>query len=103
MHNRFEYRQRPEKSTYAQRSNFTKDEFKLAVKKAKFYIKSGDIFQVVLSQKFERKTLTSSTNIYRSLRRINPSPYLFHLKFLFFQVQLMIHDILKYLYLLTCH
>ena len=86
MHNRFEYRQKPEKNTYAQKSNFTKDKFKKAVQKAKSYIKSGDIFQVVLSQKFERKTLASSTNIYRSLRRINPSPYLFHLKFQEFDI-----------------
>ena len=73
-------------SNYAQKSNFTKDEFKKAVQKAKSYIKSGDIFQVVLSQKFERKTLASSTNIYRALRRINPSPYLFHLKFQEFDI-----------------
>ena len=86
MHNRFEYRQKPEKNTYAQKSNFTKNKFKKAVQKAKSYIKSGDIFQVVLSQKFERKTLASSTNIYRSLRRINPSPYLFHLKFQEFDI-----------------
>ena len=81
MHNRFEYRQNPEQNSFSQKSNFTKSEFKKAVKKAKSYIRSGDIFQVVLSQKFERKTNSSSTNLYRSLRRINPSPYLFHLKF----------------------
>ena len=81
MHNRFEYRQNPERNSYSQKSNFTKSEFKKAVQKAKSYIRSGDIFQVVLSQKFERKTNTNSTNLYRSLRRINPSPYLFHLKF----------------------
>ena len=81
MHNRFEYRQNPEKRSFSQKSNFTKTEFKKAVHKAKSYIKSGDIFQVVLSQKFERETNASSTNLYRALRRINPSPYLFHLKF----------------------
>ena len=86
MHNRFEYRQKPENNTYSDKSNFTNAEFKKAVQKAKSYIKSGDIFQVVLSQKFERKTHASSTNLYRSLRRINPSPYLFHLKFQEFDI-----------------
>ena len=86
MHNRFEYRQKPEEKSYAQKSNFTKNEFKKAVEKAKSYIESGDIFQVVLSQKFERKTHSSSTSLYRSIRRINPSPYLFHLKFKEFDI-----------------
>jgi anthranilate synthase component 1 len=48
--------------------------------KAKEYIAAGDIFQVVLSQRFERKTTAAPFEIYRSLRAINPSPYLFYLK-----------------------
>ncbi len=49
------------------------------VAKAKEYIKAGDIFQVVLSQRFSAPFLLSSLALYRSLRRTNPSPFLFHL------------------------
>ena len=62
-------------------ANFTKDEFKEIVNKAKQHIVDGDIFQVVLSQRFQTKTSTSPFNIYRALRIINPSPYMFYLKF----------------------
>ena len=51
------------------------------VAKAKEYIFAGDIFQVVLSQRFSVPFTLSSTALYRSLRRLNPSPFLFHLGF----------------------
>jgi len=62
-------------------SNFTKKEFCDAVEGAKEYIRSGDIIQVVLSQRFKRRTDADAFSIYRSLRSINPSPYMFYLKF----------------------
>jgi anthranilate synthase component 1 len=63
------------------RSNFTKNEFEQAVEKSKEYIRAGDIFQVVLSQRFEVETHSEPFNIYRALRSINPSPYMYYLKF----------------------
>ncbi|MCP4140519.1 MAG: anthranilate synthase component I [Chloroflexi bacterium] len=62
-------------------SNFTFDEYCQAVEKAKERIVAGDIFQVVLSQKLSRQTSASPFEIYRSLRRINPSPYMFFFDF----------------------
>ncbi len=58
------------------RSSFTREGFCDAVRKAKEYIVAGDIFQVVLSQRFEREVYASPVNIYRALRCINPSPYM---------------------------
>ena len=63
------------------RSNIKKEEYISIVKKAKSYIKEGDIFQVVLSQKFKSKFELHPFSLYRSLRRINPSPFLFFLNF----------------------
>ena len=67
------------------RSEFTGDmkpeAFHDMVKRAKEYILAGDIFQVVLSQRFHTRTKVSPFSIYRALRYINPSPYLFFLKF----------------------
>ncbi|NIA13913.1 MAG: anthranilate synthase component I, partial [Nitrospiraceae bacterium] len=57
-------------------SNFTRREFCEAVEKAKEYIRAGDVFQVVLSQRFEREVHASPLNLYRALRCINPSPYM---------------------------
>ncbi|MCD6575521.1 anthranilate synthase component I [Candidatus Aerophobetes bacterium] len=62
-------------------SNFTQDDFVKAVVKAKEYIKDGDIFQVVLSQRFKRRIYSSAFDIYRVLRSLNPSPYMYLLKF----------------------
>ncbi|MDA8175233.1 MAG: chorismate-binding protein, partial [Nitrospiraceae bacterium] len=56
-----------------------KGEFMDAVDKAKEYIKAGDILQVVLSQRFEKKTQADPFDIYRALRVINPSPYMYYL------------------------
>lgn len=63
------------------RSSFTKDDFCDAVRKAKEYICAGDIFQVVLSQRFEREITASPVNLYRALRCINPSPYMLLLQY----------------------
>jgi anthranilate synthase component I len=63
------------------RSNTTPGEFKRMVMRAKDYIASGDIFQVVLSQRFEAPFELPPFSLYRALRRVNPSPYLFFLDF----------------------
>ena len=63
------------------RSNFTKEQFEEIVKKAKNYIVEGDIIQVVLSQRFSKTLNTEPETLYRVLRYLNPSPYMFYLKF----------------------
>lgn len=60
-------------------SNFKKPAFLAAIKKAKASIKKGDIIQVVLSQRFRVSVRSKPFDIYRSLRSINPSPYMFYL------------------------
>ena len=65
----------------APRSNTTPAEFKRMVLRAKEYIAAGDIFQVVLSQRFEAPFALPPFALYRALRRVNPSPYLFFLDF----------------------
>src|SRR4029453_4891239 len=62
-------------------SNFHPDEFKRAVERAKEYIRAGDVFQVVLSQRFESDFDGDPLDFYRCLRFINPSPYMFCVKF----------------------
>ncbi len=62
------------------KSNFTKEAFKESVKKAKEYIRAGDIIQVVLSQRLETEITVNPFDIYRALRTINPSPYMYYLK-----------------------
>src|SRR3989338_5422737 len=62
-------------------SNFTKKEFEGLVKKAKEYIKAGDIIQVVPSQRFHTKLICEAFDVYRSLRSLNPSPYMYYLDF----------------------
>jgi len=61
-------------------SNMSKEEFTSMINRAKEYILAGDIIQVVLSQRFHSKTALSPFTLYRALRHINPSPYLFFLK-----------------------
>jgi anthranilate synthase component I len=63
------------------RSNFSREEFERAVKRAKEYIVAGDVFQVVLSQRFESLFAGEPLDFYRCLRFINPSPYMFCLNF----------------------
>jgi anthranilate synthase component 1 len=63
------------------RSNTSAEAFKRMVERAKAYIFAGDIFQVVLSQRFEAPFALPPFALYRALRRVNPSPYLFFLDF----------------------
>jgi len=62
-------------------SNFSRKDFENAVKKAKEYIYSGDIFQVVLSRRIETEMEGDAFCIYEKLKKINPSPYMFYLDF----------------------
>ena len=60
--------------------NLNKDEFEKIVKKAKEYVRSGDVFQVVLSRRFSFEGKGDYLKVYEKLRELNPSPYMFHLK-----------------------
>jgi anthranilate synthase component I len=60
--------------------NMTRDQFLAGVEKSKEYIRAGDAFQIVFSQRFSAKTSADPFEIYRALRVINPSPYLYFLK-----------------------
>jgi anthranilate synthase component 1 len=71
----------PEKDVKVPPSNFSPKEFETIVEKAKEYIKAGDIFQVVPSQRFTKAFEGDAFDIYRRLRSVNPSPYMFYLKF----------------------
>jgi anthranilate synthase component 1 len=62
-------------------SNFTQEEFEAGVLRAKEYIAAGDAFQIVFSQRMTRETNAHPFAIYRSLRSLNPSPYMFYLHF----------------------
>jgi anthranilate synthase component 1 len=62
------------------KSNFTKKEFEALVRRAKEYIRKGDIIQVVPSQRLQTPTSAHPFQIYRALRSINPSPYMYYLK-----------------------
>ena len=67
-------------------SNFTKDEYNNVVDKCIEYIYAGDVIQVVNSQRFSRKTEAHPFQVYRSLRSINPSPYMYYLDLDGFQI-----------------
>jgi anthranilate synthase component 1 len=67
-------------------SNFTRDGYKAAVETAKDYIRAGDIFQVVPSQRWTQPFHLPPLALYRSLRRTNPSPFMFFFNFGDFQV-----------------
>ena len=68
------------------RSNFEKQRFLDAVERIREYIYAGDAFQVVLSQRFERPVDVSGFSIYRGLRAVNPSPYMYYIAFRDFEV-----------------
>ena len=68
------------------KSNTSKEKFKSLVKKAKAYIEKGDIFQVVLSQRFERKINKTPIEIYNHLRKSNPSPFMFYFNYKDFNI-----------------
>jgi anthranilate synthase component 1 len=67
--------------TFAPTSNTTPEEFAAMVHKAKDYIAAGDIFQVVLSQRFEAPFRLPPFALYRALRRVNPAPFLYYLDY----------------------
>ena len=67
-------------ASLAVHSNFRRSEYLDIVRKAKKYIRAGDIFQVVLSQRFSAKAQAEPFEVYRQLRALNPSPYLFYLQ-----------------------
>jgi len=69
----------PQRGPLRIQSNFTKAKYLSAVRKAKTYIRAGDIFQVVPSQRFSARTNADPFEIYRALRVVNPSPYLYFL------------------------
>ncbi|OGO59373.1 MAG: anthranilate synthase component I [Chloroflexi bacterium RBG_19FT_COMBO_47_15] len=71
----------PQKTSYKLSSNFSKDEFEASVQKVKQYITSGEAIQVVLSQRLAQPTSAAPFEIYRALRTLNPSPYMFFLNF----------------------
>ncbi len=63
------------------KANYKKDDFEDAVRRAKDYIVSGDVIQVVLSQEFSGEIKGEDFSLYRNLRSVNPSPYMFYLNF----------------------
>ncbi len=74
-------RPRPVSSTPSVRSNISRAEFLRMVARSKSYIRAGDIIQVVLSQRLERDLSCEPFDVYRALRSLNPSPYMFFLRF----------------------
>lgn len=80
----YSYFERPHKAgnvkDFSVSSNVTKEEFMKNVETAKEHIVNGDIFQIVLSQRFEIENPPDSFNVYRMLRATNPSPYLYYFK-----------------------
>ncbi|MDY7110067.1 MAG: anthranilate synthase component I [Planctomycetota bacterium] len=69
-----------QKSDAHMSGNFTREAFEEAVVRTKEYIAAGDAFQVVLSQRFERRTPADPFDVYRALRIVNPSPYMIYLQ-----------------------
>ncbi len=76
-----EHEERYDKIISEPESNFTKSDYEAVVRHAKEYIAAGDIIQVVPSQRFSCPVSVDSFEIYRALRVINPSPYMYYLKF----------------------
>jgi anthranilate synthase component 1 len=68
------------------RSAFERERFLQAVERIREYIYAGDAFQVVLSQRFDREVGVSGFSIYRGLRAVNPSPYMYYMSFRDFEV-----------------
>ena len=78
--------QRTSFSNFKVKSNTSKNKFLAMITRAKKYIKLGDIFQVVLSQRFEAKLSKSPLDIYKKLRNTNPSPFMYFFNFTDFQI-----------------
>jgi anthranilate synthase component 1 len=72
--------QRPSPMDLVVRSNHTRERFEEQVKRAKEYIAAGDIYQVVLSQRFEAEVTVDPFTVYRALRHVNPSPYMYFIR-----------------------
>jgi anthranilate synthase component 1 len=70
----------PDATTLQFSSNVSRDAFESMVRTAKEYIAAGDIYQVVLSQRFAAKTEVDPFTVYRALRHVNPSPYMYFLR-----------------------
>ena len=62
------------------KSNFKRDDFLKSVKKIKAYVKKGDVIQTVISQRWSAQYKDNPINLYRALRTLNPSPYMFYIK-----------------------
>ena len=91
LYNNYEAIKLPEKFTFKKnkhliKSNTSKKKFISLVRKAKKYIKKGDVFQVVLSQRFERKFEKTPIEIYNYLRKSNPSPFMFYFNYNDFKI-----------------
>jgi anthranilate synthase component 1 len=76
---------RPRRTLHARgrlmvKASISKADFLRSVRRAKEYIAAGDVFQVVLSQRFDLKLQSEPFEVYRALRRVNPSPYMFYLR-----------------------
>ena len=73
--------ERPERTAGVElRSNHTRERFEEQVRKAKYHIAAGDIYQVVLSQRFEAEVTVDPFTVYRALRHVNPSPYMYFIR-----------------------
>jgi len=70
----------------AEKSNFKDVEFLKVLSQGKAYCQSGDVFQIVLSRRYESKFMGDEFNVYRALRSINPSPYLFYFDYGSFKI-----------------
>ncbi len=80
------HQQSPKAGIEEYSSNFTRTEFCASVEKAKEHIKAGDIFQVVISQRLSTEYTGDPFALYRSLRQINPSPYMAFFNFQDWQI-----------------
>lgn len=83
---RMDRKERTDKKETKVISNLTKEEYQSKVEKAKEYIRNGDLFQVVLSQRFEVESEADPFDVYRCLRTTNPSPYLYFFDFVDYQI-----------------
>jgi len=77
---------KPVSSTSQWQVNFSDEEFMKAVERAKEYIRAGDIIQVVLSRRFEKPFYAEPLTLYRAIRHVNPSPYMYYLDYEDFQI-----------------
>lgn len=99
IHETVEVKERPFSVTGDEWSNMTDDEYREMVRKGKHHCQIGDVFQIVLARKFHTRYEGDNYALYRSLRSVNPSPYLFYFDYEDYQIlgsspeaQLMITD-----------